>query len=79
MITSVSSVRSAAAIRKIALAQYGVAAVIAVVSLAVFFAAGRQPEMAPQEYLRRTLGSDGTALPWLLPLLYVLLALDLDL
>ncbi|WP_283608261.1 hypothetical protein [Mycolicibacterium poriferae] len=77
MITSVSSVRSAAAIRKIALAQYGVAAVIAVVSLAVFFAAGRQPEMAPQEYLRRNLGSDGTALPWLLPLLYVLLALSL--
>lgn len=77
MITSVSSVRSAAAIRKIALAQYGVAAVIAVVSLVVFFAAGRQPEMAPQEYLRRNLGSDGTALPWLLPLLYVLLALSL--
>ena len=77
MITSVSSVSSAAAIRKIALAQYGVAAVIAVVSLAVFFAAGRQPEMAPQEYLRRNLGSDGTALPWLLPLLYVLLALSL--
>ena len=77
MITSVSSVRSPAAIRKIALAQYGVAAVIAVVSLVVFFAAGRQPEMAPQEYLRRNLGSDGTALPWLLPLLYVLLALSL--
>ena len=47
------------------------------VSLVVFFAAGRQPEMAPQEYLRRNLGSDGTALPWLLPLLYVLLALSL--
>lgn len=77
MITTVSSVRSPATVRKIALIQYAVAAVIAVVSLAVFFAAGRQPEMAPQEYLRRNLGSDGTALPWLLPLLYVLLALSL--
>ena len=77
MITSVSSIRSPAAVRKIALAQYGVAALIAAISLAAFFAAGRQAEMAPQEYLRRNLGSDGTALPWLLPLLYVLLALSL--
>ena len=40
-------------------AQYGVAVVIAVASLVAFFAAGRQPEMSPEEYLRRNLGSDG--------------------
>ncbi|ORA49289.1 hypothetical protein BST22_17225 [Mycolicibacterium chubuense] len=77
MITTVSSLRSPAAARKLAMVQYGVAALIAVVSLAVFFAAGRQPEMAPEEYLRRSLGSDGTSIPWLLPLLYVMLALSL--
>jgi 4-amino-4-deoxy-L-arabinose transferase-like glycosyltransferase len=34
--------------------------------------------MAPEEYLRRNLSSgSGTSLPWLLPLLYVLLALSL--
>ena len=77
MITTVSSIRSPATVRKIALAQYGVAAVIAAISLGAFFAAGQQPEMAPQEYLRRNLSSDGTALPWLLPLLYALLALSL--
>ena len=42
------------------------------VSLVMFFAAGQQSEMAPQEYLKRNLG-----LSWLLPLLYVLLALTL--
>ncbi len=42
-----------------------------------FFAVGQQPEMSPGEYLRRNLGSNGTSLPWLLPLLYVLLALTL--
>lgn len=77
MITTVSSLRSPSAARKLAMVQYGVAALIAVVSLAVFFAAGREPEMAPQEYLRRSLGSDGTSTPWLLPLLYVMLALSL--
>lgn len=33
--------------------------------------------MAPEEYLRRTLNNGGNSLPWLLPLLYVLLALSL--
>jgi len=77
MITAVSSVRKPAIIRKIAIAQYSVAGVIAVVSLVTFFAADQQPEMSPEEYLKRNLGSGGTALPWLLPLLYVLLALTL--
>lgn len=77
MITTVSSVRTPAAAKKIAMAQYGVAAVIAVASLLVFFAAEQQPEMSPEEYLKRNLGSGGTSLPWLLPLLYVLLALSL--
>jgi hypothetical protein len=81
MITTVSSGRKPATIRKIAIAQYSVAAVIAVVSLVAFFAAGQQPEMSPEEYLKRNLernlGSSGTSLPWLLPLLYVLLALTL--
>ena len=77
MITTVSSERKPATIRKIAIAQYSVAGVIAVVSLVTFFAAGEQQEMSPEEYLKRNLGSSGTSLPWLLPLLYVLLALTL--
>ncbi len=77
MITSVASARKPATIRRIAIAQYSVAAVIAVVSMVTFLAAGQQPEMAPAEYLKRNLGTAGTSLPWLLPLLYVLLALTL--
>lgn len=77
MITSVASSRSPAVIRRIAIVQYLIAAVIAVVTLVLFFAGGEQPEMAPQEYLSRNLGSSKTSLPWLLPLLYVLLALTL--
>jgi hypothetical protein len=77
MITTVSSERSPATIRKIAMAQYSVAAVIAGLSLVIFFVAGQQPEMSPEEYLKRNLGSSDGRLPWLLPLLYVLLALTL--
>ncbi|HEY9264242.1 MAG TPA: hypothetical protein VIQ11_06540 [Mycobacterium sp.] len=77
MITTVASSRTPPVVKKIALAQYSVAAVIAVASLVVFFSAGQQPQMSPEEYLRRSLGSGGTSLPWLLPLLYVLLALSL--
>jgi hypothetical protein len=77
MITTVSSERTPATVRKIAIAQYSVAAVIAVVSLVIFFAAGQQDEMSPEEYLKRNLGSSDGRLPWLLPLLYVLLALTL--
>lgn len=77
MITTVSSVRTPAAAKKIAIAQYGVAAVIAVASLLVFFFEEQQPEMSPEEYLKRNLGSGGTSLHWLLPILYVLLALSL--
>ncbi len=77
MITTVSSERTPATIRKIAIAQYSVAGVIAVVSLVIFFAGGQQPEMSPEEYLKRNLGSSDGRLPWLLPLLYVLLALSL--
>lgn len=77
MITSAASTRGPGATRWIALVQYLVAAVIAAITLVLFFAGGQQPEMAPQEYLRRNLGSSNTSLPWLLPLLYVLLALTL--
>jgi hypothetical protein len=77
MITTVASGRKPATIRKIAIAQYSVAGVIAVVSLAVFFRAGQQPEMSPEAYLNQSLSADGNTLPWLLPLLYVLLALTL--
>ncbi|MGV0810381.1 hypothetical protein ABQF34_00315 [Mycolicibacterium boenickei] len=75
MITTASSDHSAATTRRIALIQYGIAAVVAVISLVVFFLAGRQPEMSPSEYLKQDLGSNGTS--WLLPLLYVFLALTL--
>lgn len=75
MITSASSERSPVTTRRIAFAQYGIAAVVAVISLVMFFLAGRQPEMAPEEYLKHQLGDNGMS--WLLPLLYVLLALTL--
>jgi hypothetical protein len=77
MITTVASERTPATIRKIAMAQYGVAGVIAVLSLVIFFGAGQQPEMSPEEYLKRNLASSDGRLPWLLPLLYVFLALTL--
>ena len=77
MITTVSSIRAPATVRRIALAQYGVAAVIAGISMAIFLMAGQQPEMSPEEYLRRNLTSGGNTLPWLIPLLYVLMALSL--
>ncbi len=77
MITTVASTRSPAATRRVAVLQYLVAAVIAAVTLVLFFAEGQQSEMAPQEYLRRNLGSTNTSLPWLLPLLYVFLTLTL--
>ena len=77
MITTVSSPRKPAILRRIAMWQYGVAVAIAVATMVAFFAAGRQQEMSPEEYLRRNLGSNGLALSWLLPLLYVLLALTL--
>ena len=77
MITTVASNRSPATIRKIAIAQYGVAGAIAVLSLVTFFAAGQQSQMSPEEYLKQNLGSSDGRLPWLLPLLYVFLALTL--
>jgi hypothetical protein len=77
MITSASSSRKPAAIRRIAIIQYAVATVIAALTLVAFFVGPQQPEMSPEEYLRRNLGSGTTSLSWLLPLLYVLLALTL--
>ena len=74
MITTAASGKKPAVIRGLALANYAIATVIATVSVVLFFADGRQPEMAPQEYLRRNLNQH-TSLPWLLPLLYILLAL----
>jgi hypothetical protein len=77
MITSVASSHSPAATRRIAAVQYGIASAIAIVTLALFFASGRQPEMSPEEYLNSNLTATTTSLPWLLPLLYVFLALTL--
>lgn len=79
MITTVASARTPSATRSIAVAQYVLAGIVATLSLVLFFADGKQPEMAPQEYLRRTLGASGTSadISWLLPLIYVLLAMSL--
>ncbi len=74
MITSAASSQRPVVTRRLALLNYGIAGVIATVSVVLFFADGRQPEMAPQEYLRRNL-TEHTSLPWLLPLLYILLVL----
>jgi hypothetical protein len=71
MITTIASGHKPDVTRRFAIAQYSIAAVIAAVSLVMFFAAGQQPEMSPQDYLKQNLAS-----PWLLPLLlYVPLAL----
>jgi hypothetical protein len=73
MITSVTSRRSPAVNRRVSFVQYAVAAVVALLSLAAFFAAGRQQETTPSGYLREHL--DGPA--GQLPLIYVVSALSL--
>lgn len=75
MITSVAATREAGTTRRLAAMQYGVAAVIAIATLVLFLNDGREPEMAPREYLARNVGLPGEVLDWLVPLLYVLLAL----
>jgi hypothetical protein len=71
MITTVVSGHKPAVTRRFAIAQYRLVAVFAAVSLVMFFAAGPQYEMSPQEYLKQGLVSS-----WVLPLLlYVPLAL----
>jgi hypothetical protein len=75
MMTSVTSTRSASSTRRLAVAQYAIAFVVAALSLVAFFVAGRLPQMSPSEYLRRGLNSGDTS--WLLPLGYVVLALSL--
>ena len=75
MITSVASAARPEVTRRLAAVQYCVAAVIAAVTLALFLGDGREAEMAPKEYLAHNLGLPGEALEWLIPLLYVLLAL----
>jgi hypothetical protein len=75
MITSVASAQRPEITRRLATVQYCVAGVIAVVTLTLFLADGRETEMAPREYLAHNLGLPGEALDWLIPLLYVLLAL----
>lgn len=74
MITSVATNRSAGHTRLLAATQYGVAAVIAALSLALFLGAEPQPEMTPREYLTRNLDASAA---WLTPLLYVLLVMTL--
>ena len=75
MITSVASARSAAGTRRAAVIQYCAAGLIAAITLALFLVDGRQTEVAPKEYLARNLGLAGQVLDWLIPLLYILLAL----
>ena len=75
MITSVASTRSPGATRRLAFLQYAVAALIAAATLGLFLMDGHQPEMAPEEYLAHNLGLPNETLDWLVPLLYVLLAL----
>lgn len=72
MITTVA----AGVTRRLAVMQYGLAAVIAVATLILFLNDGREPEMAPKEYLAHNVGLPGEVFDWLVPLLYVLLALS---
>ena len=75
MITSVASAARAEVTRRVATIQYCAAGVIAALTLTLFLADGREPEMAPREYLAHNLGLPGEVLDWLIPLLYVLLSL----
>ena len=77
MITTVGSERGPGAVRRIALLQYAFAVVIVVMTMALFLAGGRQPEMSTQEYLERNLDTATISFSWLIPLLYVLLALSM--
>lgn len=77
MITTAASTRRPAVVRRIAVIQYGVAAFIALVTMALFFAEGQQPEMSPQEYMSLNLGTPQLSTTWLVPLLYILMALTL--
>jgi hypothetical protein len=73
MLTTVAAGHQPHVIRRFAIAQYSIAAFIAAVgSLVTFFAAGQRYEMPPSEYLQQNPASS-----WLLPLLYVPLALTL--
>jgi hypothetical protein len=74
MITSAASSKKPTVTRRLAWANYIAAVAIAAVSLTLFFSDARQPEMSPEEYLRRNVGSH-TSLPWLLPLLFILFVL----
>lgn len=75
MITSVAAARGSGATRRLAMVQYGLAAVVAAATLFLFFSDGRGPEMTPQEYLASNVGLPGKVIDWLVPLLYVSLAL----
>lgn len=75
MITSVAASGRSEVTRRLAVTQYLIAAVIATATLVLFFSDGRQPEMTPHEYLTRHVGRPGQVLDWLVPLLYVSLAL----
>jgi len=77
MIVGVASNWKPTVVKRIALAQYAFAAAIAGVSAVYFFAGGRQPEMSTQAYLDRNVGRSTVSLSWLVPLLYVVLALTL--
>lgn len=76
MITSMSAKRTAADNKRWARWQYLVAAVIACASLAVFFRRGRLPEATPRDFLQRDLGGFASGTGWLIPLLYIAVALS---
>jgi hypothetical protein len=77
MIIGVASDRKPVVVKRIAVAQYAFAAVITAIATVLFFTHGRQPEMSPEEYLNRNLYRATSGLSWLIPLLYVLLAMTL--
>jgi hypothetical protein len=77
MIIGVGSEWKPKIVKRIAMTQYVIATGIAAAAAVVFFRDGRQPEMSPQEYLARNLGGSAESMSWLVPLLYVLLAMSL--
>ena len=74
MITAVSSTRPAAAGRRLVAAQYSLAALVAVVTMALWATGPRRPQVPPRDFLA---APGDPAIAWLLPLLYVVLAMTL--
>jgi hypothetical protein len=73
MITAVASTRPTSVSRRLAAGQYGLAALVAVVTVALFATGPRSPQVPPRDFL----AAAEPAVAGLLPLLYAVLAMTM--